>query len=82
MMSFSLFLQVSQSFNVPCIVNVKEITVKESLNNASYPSNPIDMAFVDISVDPVDKIQGTVSTQCKQVVSCDCLGFTSALEHE
>ena len=68
--------------NIPCIVNVEEVAVKECLYNASYPCDPIDMTFVDIAVDPVDEIQGTVSTQCKQVVCCNGLGFTSALKHE
>lgn len=35
-----------------------------------------------VPINPVGKVQSTINTQSSQVMRCDCLRFTGALQHE
>lgn len=66
------------------VVDVEEVTIQDSLNNAGNDGDPISLVVGvhEISVDPVRNVQGSVATQSEQVVRCDGFGLASSLKHE
>lgn len=65
------------------VVNVKEIRVKNCLDDTSQRSDGIDVPiFHEITVDPVWDIQSPVCTQRKKIMSCYRFGFTRSLQHK
>lgn len=65
------------------VVDVKEIRVKDCLDDTSQRSDGIDMpTFHEITVDPVWDIQSPVCTQRKKIMGCYRFGFTRSLQHK
>jgi len=52
------------------------------LDTSSYNGDKVIESLKIVAVDPVDDVQGTVGTQCKQVVAGDGLCFTSLGNHK
>lgn len=58
-------------------IQVEEVAVKCCLYASSYNGNKVIESLKIVSVDPIDDVQSTVSTKCKQIVAGDGLSFTS-----
>lgn len=63
-------------------VEVKEVDVKNSLNNSSHNSNGVEEALGVVSVDPVENVKSAVHAQHKQVVTSDSFSFPGLWHHE
>ena len=74
-----MVLAISLTF---CDVQVEEVTVESCLYTASNNGNKVIKSFKVETVNPVDQVQGTVGTKCKQVVACDGFCLTSLGYHE
>lgn len=69
-------------FPDPCDVEIKEVTVENSLNTSSYNSNQVKESLKVVAVDPVEDVQTTVAAQCKQIVAGNSLSLSSLAYHE
>lgn len=58
-------------------VEVEEVAVQNSLNDAGNYSDPILEALTIVTVDPVKDVQSTVGAQSKQVMWCDRFSLSS-----
>ena len=64
------------------VVNVEEVGVEDSLDEACNHGNGIKVALGKVAVYPVEDVQGAVDAQGKEIMGGDSLRFTSPLEHE
>lgn len=75
-------------FSQPCIpgtfgdIEVEEITVEDCLDQASNDGDEVKEALEVVAPDPVEEIECTVDTQCKQVMAGDGLRLTRLAHHE
>lgn len=78
----------SSPFSQPCIlvtfgdIEVEEIAVEDCLDQASNDGDEVKEALEVVAPDPVEEIECTVDTQCKQVVAGDGLRLTRLAHHE
>ena len=63
-------------------IQVEEVAVKRCLYASSYNGNKVIESLKIVSVDPIDDVQSTVGTKCKQIVAGDGLSFTSLWYHK
>lgn len=64
------------------VVNVEKVTVQSGLEQTSNPGDPVNVVVRYVAVNPVDKIQRPVDTECKEIVSRDSFGLARTLKHE
>lgn len=65
-----------------CNVQVEEVAVKGCLDASSYNGNKVIESLKIVAVDPIDDVQSTVGTQCKQVVAGYGFSFASLGNHK
>lgn len=65
-----------------CNVQPEEVAVKCCLDASSYNGNKVVESLKIVAVDPVDDVQGTVGTKCKQVVAGNGLRFAGLGNHK
>lgn len=65
-----------------CDVQVKEVAIQYGLDNTGHDGNQVEESLKVITVDPVDKVKGTVGTQGEQVVTCDGLCLSCLADHK
>lgn len=65
-----------------CEVDVEKVAVQASLNRSCNPDNPVHIALGIVAVDPIDKVQGTVSSKGKEIMSRDDLCLSCLCQHE
>ena len=63
-------------------VDVEEIEVEASLDNARNNGNGVNLMVAEVSPNPVGNIQSAVKTHGSKVMCGDCLCFACSLEHE
>jgi len=64
------------------VVDVEEIGVQNGLNKTCDDRDGLKVALCGIAIDPVGNVQGSVSTQGKEVVGGDGLCLACSLQHE
>jgi len=82
---FLLFLRgKNQRFALEdlCDIEIEEVAVEDSLNTASHDRDGIVGSFVDVSVDPVDDVEGAVGSQSEQIVRRYRFSFPGFRHHE
>ena len=57
-------------------VQVEKVAIQDSLNTTCYYRNQIKETFEIVSVNPVENVQSTVGTKCKQIMAGDTLCFS------
>jgi len=84
-------LQVAKTNAINCVktlsltlgnIQIEEVAVENCLNAASNDGNEVEEAFHVVAIDPVENVQCTIDAECKQVVACNGLRFTSLAYHE
>lgn len=63
-------------------VQVEEIAVEYCLNASCNNCNRIKEALILETIYPVEDVESAIHALSKQVMACDCLGFTSFADHE
>jgi len=63
-------------------IQVEEVAVEDGLHTTRHNSDQVEESGVVVSVDPVEDVEGTVRSQCEQVVRGDGLRFTRLRDHE
>lgn len=66
------------------VVYPEEVTVQNRLDDTRHDGDVVDavIGLGEVSPDPVGNVEGAVQSQSEQVVCCDRLGLTGALQHE
>lgn len=63
-------------------IEVEEIAVEDCLDQASNDGDEVKKALEVVAPDPIEEIECTVDTQCKQVMAGDGLRLTRLAHHE
>lgn len=63
-------------------IEVEEIAVEDCLDQASNDGDEVKEALEVVAPDPIEEIECTVDTQCKQVMAGDGLRLTRLAHHE
>ena len=63
-------------------VQVEEIAIQNCLYTASYNSNKVKETLKVVAIHPVENVQCSVWTQCKQVMTGNGLCFSCLADHE
>lgn len=66
------------------VVDVEEIAIENSLDNASNNGYPIKLVLGvhKVSIDPVGNIQSSVAAKSKKVMCSNSFGLTGSLKHK
>ena len=53
-----------------CDIQVKEVTIQNSLNDTGKNCDQIIEALAVVSIYPIQNVKTTISSQAKQIVTC------------
>jgi len=65
-----------------CEVDVEKVAVQASLDRSCNPDNPVHVGLSVVAIDPIDEVQGAISSKSKEIMRCDDLGLSSLCQHK
>lgn len=74
--------EVSSGLDHSSDVEIEEVGVENSLDDSGDNGDHIKEVLVVVTVDPVDDVKSTISSEGEEIMGSDCLGVSSLGEHE